>query len=421
MPERIGFVSTRFSGTDGVSLESAKWAEVLWDRRHVSHWYGGVLDRSPGMSVCIPEAFFGHPEIDWINRAIWGKTHRSELVSRRIKDVSEYLKGTLYDFIRQFDISILIIENALSIPMNVPLGIAITEVIAESRIPTIAHHHDFYWERERFSVNAVPDILDMAFPPRSDELQHAVINQTAQEQLAWRRGVPSLLVPNVLNFEDPSPEVDSYSSDIREEIGLRSDDIMILQPTRIVPRKGIEHAIKLVEMLGDPKYKLVVSHDPGDEGFEYTHMLLELAAEANIDLRFISTRIGEHRQLNHEGKKIYTLWDVYPHADLVTYPSLYEGFGNAFLEAVYFKKPVLINRYSIFTRDIEPKGFRLPVMEGFMTRRVCEDVRRLLENEAYRRGVVDYNYEIAARFYSYSVLRRSLRTLITNITGLPNL
>jgi glycosyltransferase involved in cell wall biosynthesis len=421
LPERIGFISTRFAGTDGVSLESAKWAEVLWDHHHVSYWYGGLLDRSPSISLCVPEAFFGHPENEWINDQIWGRNRRSPLVSRRIGDLAEYIKGTLYDFIRRYDISIMIIENALSIPMHVPLGIALSELLAESQIPAIAHHHDLYWERTRFSVNAVPDYLEMAFPPRSADLQHAVINQIAQEELSWRKGISALLVPNVIDFENPPPATDTYSSDVREEIGLGPEDIMILQPTRVVPRKGIEHAVKLVQMLGDRRYKLVVSHDAGDEGYEYIRLLTDLAHESDVDIRFISTRIGEYRQLNHEGRKVYTLWDLYPHADIVTYPSLYEGFGNAFLESVYFRKPVLINRYSIFTRDIEPKGFRLPVMEGIMTRRVCEEVRRLLEDAEYRQHVTEHNYEIATRFFSYSVLRRKLRTLITNITGLPNL
>jgi glycosyltransferase involved in cell wall biosynthesis len=421
MAQRIGFISTRFAGTDGVSLESAKWAQVLWDHRHISFWYGGRLDRDPGISLCVPEAFFGHPENMWINERIWGQTGRTAEVSRRIHLLANYLKSTLYEFVNRFDLSILIIENALSIPMHIPLGLAITEFLSETRMPAIAHHHDFYWERSRFSVNAVTDLLSMAFPPRLPELQHAVINQAAQEELSWRQGLPSLLVPNVLDFEHPPRPVDSYASDVRAEIGLDPDDIMILQPTRVVPRKGIEHAIKLVQMLGDPKYKLVISHEAGDEGYEYHSMLEELAAESNVNLRLIATRIGEYRQIDHSGRKVYTLWDLYPHANLVTYPSLYEGFGNALLEAFYFRKPVLINRYSIFTRDIEPKGFRMPVMDGFLTRKVVEEVRRILEDTDYRRSVVDHNYSVAQRFYSYSCLRRNLRTLITNITGLSEL
>jgi len=418
MAENVGFVSTRFAGTDGVTLESAKWAQILWDDKHISYWYGGLLDRAPDISLCIPEAHFAHPENEWINKHIWGQTKRSSLVSRRIRDVAEYLKRTLYAFVERFSIDMLIFENVLTIPMHVPLGIAITEFLAETRIPSIAHHHDFYWERTRFLVNAVPDYLEMAFPPRHPDLQHAVINQTAQEELSWRKGVPSVLVPNVFDFDSPPPSVDGYSSDVRGEIGLKPDDIMILQPTRVVPRKGIEHAIKLVQSLEDPRYKLVISHEAGDEGLEYMHMLRQLAQESHVDVRFISTRIGDVRQRNEEGKKVYTLWDLYPHADLVTYPSLYEGFGNAFLEAVYFRAPLVVNRYAIFTRDIEPKGFRLVVMDGFITRYVIDEVRRVLEDDAYRREMVEHNYRTAARYFSYRVLRRRLRSMIANVRGL---
>jgi len=418
MNENIGFISTRFAGTDGVSLESAKWAQVLEDYEHRSFWYAGRLDRPPEVSLCVPEAYFEHPENLWINSRIWGKNFRDPLVSHRIRDVVEYLKTTLYEYVNNFDIRILIIQNALTIPMHVPLGIAITEFLAETRIPAIAHHHDFYWERVRFSVNAVSDYLDMAFPPRDPELQHVVINQAAREELSWRKGVSSELIPNVFDFENPPPQPDEYTKDLRADLGFAEDDILILQPTRVVPRKGIEHSIKLVESLNNPRTKLVISHPAGDEGYEYKHMLQELAHDSGVDLRFIDDRIGEIRQVDSEGKKTYTLWDLYPFVDFVTYPSLYEGFGNAFLEAVYFKLPILINRYSIFARDIEPKGFRVTLMNGYLTRRVVNEVRRLLEDKNYRRRTVEHNYAVAQRFFSYSVLRRSLRTLITNIKGL---
>ena len=35
----------------------------------------------------------------------------------------------------------------MTIPVHVPLGLAMTEVIAETSMRTIAHHHDFAWER----------------------------------------------------------------------------------------------------------------------------------------------------------------------------------------------------------------------------------------------------------------------------------
>ena len=114
---------------------------------------------------------------------------------------------------------------------------------------------------------------------------------------------------------------------------------------------------------------------------------------------------------------MYTLWDLYPHADFVTYPSLYEGFGNALLEAIYFRKPVLINRYSIFVRDIEPKGFNLLTMDGFVTPSFAEKVGEILDNETLRKQVVDHNYEVARQFFSFAVVRRNLRALISSLTG----
>lgn len=415
MSLNIGFVSTRFAGTDGVSLESAKWAEILWESRHVSHWYAGELDRDPGFSMLVPEAFFGHPENVWLNERIWGRTKRDPEVSHKIHGMASHLKSTLYEFVEKFGIDILIAENALTIPMQLPLGVALTEFLAETQMPCIAHHHDFAWERIRFSINAVTDYLDFAFPPRLPNIIHTVINQAAQEQLCWRRGVTSILTPNVIDFKNPPPPLDDYAQDAREELGLEPDDLFFLQPTRIVPRKGIEHAIKLLEMLGDQRCKLVISHAAGDEGFEYVNMLNELAHEANVDLRIVADRVADLRGTTPDGKKIYTLWDLYPHADFVTYPSIYEGFGNALLEAIYFHKPVLINRYDIFARDIEPKGFHFPMMEGYVRRSLVKQVRELLDNEELRRTQAEHNYETAKKFFSYEVLRRKLNAVIANL------
>jgi glycosyltransferase involved in cell wall biosynthesis len=417
MSKNIGFVSTRFAGQDGVSLESAKWAEVLWQDRHVSFWYSGQSDRNPDISHVVPEAFFGFSENQWINERIWKGDVRDRFVTERIRALSDYIKSTLYRFVEKFDIDILVPQNCLAIPMHIPLGIALTEFLSETRMPAIAHHHDFYWERTRFSVNCIPEYLDMSFPPKLSNMRDVVINQEAQEQLALRKGSASLVIPNVFDFENPPEQVDEYASDVRKELGLSEDDFFILQPTRVVPRKGIEQAIKLVSLLKDPRCKLVISHEAGDEGYEYLGMLEQLAKEEGVDMRIVADRVGEVRQRDSEGRKVYTLWDLYHHADFVTYPSTYEGFGNALLEAIYFRKPVLINRYSIFVRDIEPKGFRLLTMDGFVTPTIARQVRQILTDRDLCEEIVNHNYEVARQFYSYSTIRSNLRAFIADLTG----
>lgn len=420
-PQNIGFVSTRFAGTDGVSLESAKWAEILWHHKHVSYWYAGKLDRHPDISMTVPEAFFGHPENLAINKEAFGRLRRSPDLTRRINDMAALLKRSLYDFVEQYKIDIMIVQNALTIPMHIPLGVALTNFIAETDFPVIAHHHDFSWERDRFSVNAVADYLQMSFPPSLPSIQHVTINTPAQQDLAHRKGCPSILIPNVIDFETPPPEVDEYSSDFRSEIGLTEDDILVLQPTRVVPRKGIEQAINLMAQLKDPRYKLVVTHESGDEGDDYLNALIYQAEQSGVDLRFAHARIGDHRSVGADGEKIYSLEDVYPHADLVTFFSIYEGFGNALLEAFYFRKPVVVNRYSIFITDIEPRGIEVVTAEGILTDRVVNHVRKVMEDEEYRTAMVEKNYELSKAFFSYSVLRRKLRALICNVTGADDL
>lgn len=413
----IGFISTRFSGTDGVSLESQKWADVLHDLGHSNFWFAGKLDRDESISYCIPEAHFAHPENEWINQQIWGKFKRSALVGKRIKALSEYLKARIHDFVNHYQIDLIIAQNVLTIPMHVPLGIALTQFMAENRIPVVAHHHDFYWERDRFQVNSIPDYLDMAFPPRDVDITHVVINSAAKESLTHRKGVSCTLIPNVIHFEAPSPGIDDYNKDVRKDLGYDEEDIIFLQPTRVVPRKGIEHAIKLIQLLDNPKCKLLITHEAGDEGTEYLDMLYELAVQSNVDMRIVDTRVSEKRQLNDNGQKIYTLWDIYPHANFVTYPSLYEGFGNAFLEAIYFKLPVLVNRYSIYIKDIEPKGFKVVSMEGILTNKIVKQVREILENKEMTNQIVEHNFKIASKYYGYAMLKRKLSDIISSIEG----
>ena len=150
---RIGFVSTRFSGTDGVSLETSKWAEVLERLGHTCFYLAGASDRDPARSRTVPEALFTHPDVHAIYVTAFSHCTRPPETTRLIQRLKDYLKEQIYAFVRDFGIELLISENTLAIPMNIQLGLALTEFVAETGFPTIAHHHDFFWERKRFLVN----------------------------------------------------------------------------------------------------------------------------------------------------------------------------------------------------------------------------------------------------------------------------
>ena len=318
---RIGFISTRLAGTDGVSLETAKWATVLRRMGHQVFYCAGELEDDGPPGLLIPEAHFHHPENEWINAHAFGCESRIAGLNSRIEGLAASLRAGLRKFIEQFGIDLIIAENALTIPMQLPLGLAITDLIEEAGIPAIAHHHDFYWERARFRVNCVGDALDRAFPPDLPTLRHVVINSIAQGELKQRRGLDSLIVPNVFDFDTPAPGVDDFNADLRAAIGLGDDDLFILQPTRVVPRKGIELAIELLRRLGAVAGKhpvLIITHQAGDEGLDYLHKLQSLAQGAGVDLRYLAARFDTARHVEPDGHKVYDLWDAYVHADFVT-------------------------------------------------------------------------------------------------------
>jgi len=413
---RIGFVSTRLAGTDGVTLEAEKWANLLISKGYQCFYFAGECDQPSEISMIIPEAHFSHPEILTLTQDLFDNYTRSSETSGKIQSLRYHLKKHLYKFIEKFNIDLLIIENAFSIPMNIPLGLALAELIAETCIPTIGHHHDFGWERSRFKVSAASDYQLGAFPPILPSIRHVVINSYASRQLALRLGASSTIIPNVMDFENPPLKTDGYSADFRENLGIAQEDFILLQPTRIVPRKRIELAIELTRRLGKD-CTLLISHSAGDEGSSYANYLQSYADIMGVKVLSRADRINHQRSYTPDGKKIYSLADAYQASNLVTYPSTIEGFGNAFLETIYYKRPIVLSTYEIFRTDIQPKGFNVIGFKDFITDDTVEQVREVLNDPDKSVEMVERNYELGRRYYSYRTLEHSLLALVHDCLG----
>ena len=414
--KRIGFISTRLSGTDGVSLEVRKWVEVLEELGHDCFFFAGESEWPADCSMVVPEAHFNHPAILKLGNDLFDDYIRSPETSKTTEKYKHLLKENLRIFLDQFDLDLIIVENALAIPMNVPLGLALTELIAETCIPTIAHHHDFSWERPRFSVNAANDYLHAAFPPTLYSIIHVVINSFAQSQLALRTGASSTIVPNVMDFDSPPPQPDGYADDLRQALGVSPDEFVILQPTRVVSRKRIERAIDLARRLDLPN-TVVISHASGDEGTQYAEFLNEYIHLLGAKVCFAEDHFEHTRDLKDNGRKIYSLADAFQSSDLVTYPSTVEGFGNAFLEAIYYRRPVVMSTYEIYRIDIKPKGFNVIEFGDFVTEQTVQKTRELLLNPSRAEELCEINYEIARHHYSFTNLEKHLAALISQCIG----
>ncbi|MCK5027787.1 MAG: glycosyltransferase family 4 protein, partial [Candidatus Pacebacteria bacterium] len=216
---------------------------------------------------------------------------------------------------------------------------------------------------------------------------------------------------NVMDFNNPPPNPDDYTRNFRKDIGLEDGELLVLQPTRVVKRKRIELAINLIHHL-ERKASLVITHSSNDEGTKYAEWLNYFSERLGIRTIFVADIIGTSRGINSEGKRIYTLADIYDQADIVTFPSGNEGFGNAFLEAVYYKKPLVVNNYATYHTDIKPKGFKTIEIDGFVNQDTIDHVKNILNDKQTRNDMAQHNYNLAQKYFSYDVLNKKLQYLI---------
>lgn len=411
---RIGLVGTRLAGVDGVSFETLKWEMILQRLGHETRLCAAELPRGRDDGTLIPAMHFTYPPALAVSLAAFDPAGDATAVRNEIGRLADELLPQLAAWVEAQSIELLVVENAWAIPMQLPLGVALARLVAELRVPTIGHHHDYAWERERFATCIVPDVLEMAFPPDLPTVRHVSINSLAAAELERRRLLRSTVIPNAYEFEVPPAARDDYSRSLRGELGMGTHNLLVIQPTRVVPRKGIELAIELVHQLGDPHAHLLITSPAGDEGLDYLSRLHVQADQLGVDLRYAADRFA-HERWHHGDRQIFAVVDAYLETDLVTFPSMYEGFGNALIETVYFGKPLVVNRYSVYDADIRPLGFRFVEIDGAITDRTVAEVRELIHDPQRRADDAAYNFALGRRYLGFTMLQERLASVIDSL------
>jgi glycosyltransferase involved in cell wall biosynthesis len=432
MVKTIGIVHYKVGGTDGVSLEIDKWKAVLEGMGHKVHLCAGDLGQLEG--TLIEELFHHLPDVERLNTNTFiNFVDYSDEDEYRVKleNIAKTIEEGLLNFVRQKGIDYLIIENLWSNSTSPPASLAASRLVRSTGISTLAHHHDFYWERVdgiALTNGTALELIEKNKPPRISCSQNVVINSLAQEELLARKGIASSVIPN-------------------EQLGFTEADVLILQATRIMPRKGIELAFDFVNALNHPdrrarlekcglydgrsftkdsRIALVLAGYTEDEiTGEYIKKLKRKRDEAATDAIFIEDMIGGSRRTEN-GKKIFALWDTYVYADFITYPSYWEGWGNQFLEALRAKLPLMLFEYPVYKADIEDKGFSVVSLgsdlaygeDGLVhvpARKIEEAADQavdLLTDFTLREEVVESNFEIGRRHYSLDALGKYLLPII---------
>jgi mannosylglucosylglycerate synthase len=343
---------------------------------------------------------------------------------------------------RQF--SLLFVHNMFSLPVCLPATVAFYNFLKNHpKITAVGVHHDFYWDPPRKDLfktgsETVNDLLSAYLPPVLPNLKHAVISKWEQAELKRRRNIDSLVMTDTFDFEQKLWRKNDSNKDYLADAGIGGDDLVLLIASRIRPRKGIELGIeftaevnRLLEIgttgLKKTRAVLVLPNDYMEKEEHYVSLLKNKAAGMKVEVKWMQNLVGSEEE-KLKGIKKYSLWDTYVYADAILYPSLWEGFGNQFLEAIFAKKPVVTLEYPVYKTDIDPAGFEvgkiadnvtidgngLAVVTESKLAQPVQDLITLLEDKSRVKEQTDRNFRIAKENFN---TKSQLRGYLTEISG----
>jgi glycosyltransferase involved in cell wall biosynthesis len=454
----FAFFQNRLGRTDGVSLEVDKWRQVLRDRLGHTVWY---CSGNPEVKTnyVIDELYAQHPRTWKIlrNGTVELKDYaREQDLEREIYEHADAIEAKLLRFIKEKRVEVLLPQNLCSGGYQPAAAIAFHRVFRRTGLPAVVHSHDFYFEESgevRATCQTVASIYERYFPPKLPNVRQVVINRIARTQLKKRKNLDATVVPNVFDFDQPAWKQDEYNRDFRGTFGLGRDDLVFLQATRILDRKGIELAIDLVGELERPARRKALQGAPTAAGGRfhsganlvllcsgiietigisgrYWPALQARARARGVDLRYAGDRVKHSRETDLDGKKCYSLWDSYVPADFVTYPSLWEGWGNQFIEAVFAKLPAAIFEYPVWRSDIGRTGFDVVSLGDKIAgcdrrgvarvpaatlKRAADRTVAILTDPSRRRRMVERNFALGKRHFSLDTLETIIRKLFAGL------
>ncbi len=444
----IAMMHFRVGETDGVSLEMDKWKQVLQKNGHTVHYIAG----SEGTSECfvVKELYYRDPYDAQLNKACFETLgdYSEASLKEAITEQSEKIRVQFVRLFKDLNIDLVIPNNLLCLGRSPHIAMALTNAVLETDVDIIGHHHDFYWERDYFrapTTSYVEALLETYFPPiQLTHMRHVVINTLAKKDLLVKKGLESKVIPNVFDFDLPSWVEDDFNSTYKKDMGLKDNQVVFLQATRVTNRKAIELAIDLVAVLNEPDYRekmlnqvlyngkvftndfelvlVLVGLHEGLDG--YTDQLIQHAKDKGVQM-IVKPEAVDHKRHLVDHHKIYSLWDAYVYCDMITYPSIYEGWGNQFLEGLFAKRPQIVFEYSIFESDIKAFGFDYISLGNFYEKderdfavigrgqleiAADETIKYLFDNERYVKSG-NKNYEIGQRHLSLDALESHVMAL----------
>lgn len=452
---KIGIFHYRVGKTDGVSLEIEKRREILIKHNCDVRLIAGP--NSVGADYIIKELEWDSLEMAIIKESSFKtpskKILTSDKLSRKINKIAKKIKDRLEIIQKKESFDYILVHNVFSFGGHIPASKAFLEWIEENKIRCLATSHDFYWEKKEFQTprnKFIEKYLQKYMPPKSKYIQHIVINSIAEKKVKKKNDIDAMVIGDIFDFNQKKWGRDNLNKEFLKQFKINDNDIVVLQATRIIPRKGIEIAIEYTRELQlriksltkksiyngkkitkNSKVVLVIAGYAEKENKKYLAKLKKIAIKKNISVQFIADYISAEREFSKNGKlKKFSLWDAYTHADLITYPSLWEGWGNQFIEAIFAKKPIAVFEYPVFKSDIKKEGYNIvsfgdkfivnkktgevSVPKGAMKKAVDRTISNLLSKQLNKKRI-NQNFKIGKKYHNYDILEKFLLSIIDDI------
>lgn len=306
MAREAVLLSCRLGGTDGVSVEAGKWEwafRVLgFTTRRIA---GQICDEPRPHDVVLPGFAIDAPAGDADGRRLATAIDGADLV---------------------------VVENLCSLPINAEASYAASDALARHPGRVVFHHHDLPWQRDELAAFR-------GLPPDLPGALHVVVNDRSRHELA-ARGIAARTVRNAFDFDAPPGE----RGTTRAEFGFADADLVVLQPARAIPRKnvpgGLRFAEELAGLVADRRVVYWLT-GPAEDGYDAT--LAQVIAATPLPVAF--------------GRAVRPA-DAYAAADVVVFPSTWEGFGNPVIESVVARRPLATYQYPVLD-EIVAEGLRV--------------------------------------------------------------
>ncbi|MGA1847120.1 glycosyltransferase family 4 protein [Deferribacter abyssi] len=267
-------------------------------------------------------------------------------------ELKENIKNYLINSIKQFDF--LIVHNILNMRYNLAAALAIHEIANEKIIKVISWCHDslYFYDNYDPIFNKSPFNIFKKF---NKNITYVTISESRQRLFASLFNVSEDKIHVIKNGIDPITffKLDENTVKIINQENLFNYDLILVQPSRLHPRKNIELTIQVIKALVDKginvKGLITGAFDPHEKStVEYyeklSKLLTDLRMEKNILLLAKYTLpSGESIQSDKLNIK-----DLYHLADVLFLPSTQEGFGIPLLEAATLRIPIVCSNIPPF-------------------------------------------------------------------------